>query len=97
MAQHPDSCDTVFAVRTALRDVVGGVGRWDGRGFTNEDDQLIGIEPGQFLTGRATTALLDEATGLWRPSGLNVDEPDEVSGFLRGEVPDGSRNPGTPA
>ena len=32
---HPEAEDAVYAVRSALRDAVGGIGQWDGHGFTN--------------------------------------------------------------
>ena len=42
---HPEAEDAVYAVRAALRDAVGGIGQWDGHGFTNEDDRLIWCDP----------------------------------------------------
>ena len=45
IAGHPEAEDTVYAVRTALRDAVGGIGQWDGHGFTNQADRLIWCDP----------------------------------------------------
>ena len=41
MVDDPEALDAVYAIRTALRQAVGGIGQWDGQGFTNEDDRLI--------------------------------------------------------
>src|SRR3954470_17382257 len=41
MVDAPQALDAVYAVRTVLRQTVGGIGQWDGLGFTNEDDRLI--------------------------------------------------------
>src|SRR5882757_1737106 len=30
MEDHPDAIDAVYAIRTALREAVGGIGQWDG-------------------------------------------------------------------
>jgi hypothetical protein len=87
MAEHPDSLEAVFAIRTALRDAVGGIGQWDGQGFTNEEDHLIWIDPSNNLSGRTAAAVLDESTGEWVSFELNLDDPEELSAFLRGEVP----------
>src|SRR5437764_388222 len=48
---HPDALDAVYAVRTALHDAVGGIGQWDGHGFTNEDDRLIWVDAKLDLNG----------------------------------------------
>jgi hypothetical protein len=79
--------DAVYAVRAALRDYVGGIGQWDGHGFTNEDDRLIWCDPRMELRGKTEAALLDESTGEWLPIKLNLDDPEELSAFLRGELP----------
>ncbi len=84
---HPEAEDAVFAVRSALRDNVGGIGQWDGQGFTNEDDRLIWCDPHMTLKGRKEAALLDESTGDWIPIELNLEDPDELAQFLRGELP----------
>jgi len=86
MGDDPDAFQAVFAVRTALRQAVGGIGQWDGLGFTNEDDQLIWTDPSNAPSGRSAAAVLDESTGGWIPLDLNLDDPDEVDGFLRGEA-----------
>src|SRR5262249_38675596 len=36
---NPEAEDAVYTVRSALHDAVGGIGQWDGQGFTNEDDR----------------------------------------------------------
>ena len=84
---HIEAEDAVYAVRAALRNAVGGIGQWDGHGFTNEDDRLIWCDPRMDLKGMTEAALLDESTGEWFPFELNLDDPEELSSFLRGEVP----------
>jgi hypothetical protein len=84
---HPEAIDAVYAVRSALRDAVGGIGQWDGHGFTNEDDRLIWCDPRMDLKGMTEAAILDESTGEWFPFELNLDDPEELSGFLRGDIP----------
>ena len=32
-------------------------------------------------------AILDESTGEWVPFELNLEDPEELAGFLRGEIP----------
>ena len=39
------------------------------------------------LKGTTEAAILDESTGEWFPFELNLDDPEELSGFLRGEIP----------
>jgi hypothetical protein len=85
MADNPESLDAVDAVRTALREAVGGIGQWDGQGFTNEDDRLIWCDPHNHPVGRKAAAIRDESTGQWIPIEVNLDDPDELSAFLRGE------------
>jgi hypothetical protein len=87
ISRHENALEAVFAIRSALRDAVGGIGQWDGQGFTNEEDRLIWIEPSHQLTGRTAAALLDETTGEWVNFELNLDDPEEVAAFLRGDVP----------
>jgi hypothetical protein len=84
---HAEAEDAVYAVRSAVRDAVGGIGQWDGHGFTNEDDRLIWCDPRMDLKGMTEAAMLDESTGDWLPFELNLDDSEELSGFLRGEVP----------
>jgi hypothetical protein len=83
---RPQALDAVHAVRTALRDEVGGVGQWDGQGFTNEDDRLVWISDASPLTGTVDAALLDESTGLWIPFQLDLDDDHARAAFLRGEL-----------
>jgi hypothetical protein len=92
---HPDALDAVHAVRTALHDAVGGIGQWDGHGFTNEDDRLIWCDPRMRLQGMTRAAILNESTGEWIPFELNLDDPEEISHFLKGELPARQR-PGSP-
>src|ERR1700728_3803791 len=33
IAHHDSALEAVFAIRTALRDALGGIGQWDGQGF----------------------------------------------------------------
>ncbi len=87
MADDPTALEAVFAIRTALRDAVGGIGQWDGHGFTNEEDFLIWCDPADNPRGTTTAALLDESTGDWHPFDLNMSNPEQLSAFLRGEVP----------
>jgi hypothetical protein len=84
---HPEAEDAVYAVRSALREAVGGIGQWDGHGFTNQDDRLIWCDPSMDLHGITEAALLDESTGDWIPLELNLEDPEELSAFLRGELP----------
>lgn len=88
---HPDALDAVYAVRTALHDSVGGIGQWDGHGFTNEDDRLIWCDPRMRLRGTTRAAILNESTGEWVPFELKLDDPDELSHFLKGDVASRSR------
>lgn len=91
--RRPEAIDAVYAVRSALRAEVGGVGQWDGHGFTNEDDRLVWISAQTRLRGETDAALLDESTGLWIPFDLDLDDPRSRDAFLRGELPE----PGRPA
>jgi hypothetical protein len=93
---HPEAEDAVYEVRSALRQAVGGIGQWDGHGFTNEDDRLIWCDPRMDLRGTTEAAILDESTGEWFPFDLNLDDPEELSGFLRGEIPKRYRHPTRP-
>jgi hypothetical protein len=79
--------DAVYAVRAALREYVGGIGQWDGHGFTNEDDRLIWCDPRMDLQGKTEAALLDESTGEWVSFKINLDDKEELASFLRGEIP----------
>ncbi len=83
----PEAEDAVYAVRSALRQAVGGIGQWDGHGFTNEDDRLIWCDPRMDLQGVTEAAILDDSTGEWFPFSLKLDDPEELAGFLRGEIP----------
>ena len=87
IAQYPEAIEAVYAIRTALRDAVGGIGQWDGQGFTNENDRLIWCDPASNLEGTVAAALLDESTGLWSPIELDLDDPEQLAAFLRGELP----------
>lgn len=93
IGRRPEAIDAVYAVRSALRDEVGGVGQWDDHGFTNEDDRLVWIGASTRLKGRTDAAILDESTGLWIPLELDLDDPRARAAFLRGELPE----PGRPA
>jgi hypothetical protein len=84
---HPDAEEAVYAVRSALSAAVGGIGQWDGHGFTNEDDRLIWCDPGIDRRGKTEAAILDESTGEWLPFELNLEDDEELDGFLRGDVP----------
>lgn len=86
MAVKADAFEAIYSIRTALREAVGGIGQWDGYGFTNEDDQLIWCSFDSHPSGKVGAAVLDEATGGWIPFELNCDDPDEVAAFLRGEL-----------
>jgi hypothetical protein len=92
IAENPEAIDTVFAIRTAVRDAVGGIGQCDGQGFTNEDDRLIWCDPSTSPSGQTQAAILDEATGEWIPFDLNLDDPEELAAFVRGELPDPTRH-----
>jgi hypothetical protein len=85
--RRPEAEDAVYAVRSAVRDAVGGIGQWDGQGFTNEDDRLIWCDPRMNLKGKKEAAILDESTGEWIPFELNLDDSEELAHFLRGDLP----------
>ncbi len=87
VAENREAFDAVFGVRTALRDAVGGIGQWDDQGFTNEDDRLIWCDPASHPTGRTAAAILDESTGEFIPFELDLDNLEERTAFLRGEIP----------
>ncbi|AGA27595.1 hypothetical protein [Singulisphaera acidiphila] len=86
MSQSPEAVEAIRAIRTALRTAVGGVGQWDGQGFTNEDDRLIWCNPSINPQGSVQAALLDESTGDWIPYELNLSLPEQLAAFVRGEV-----------
>ena len=86
MVDDPQALDAVYAVRTALRQAVGGIGQWDGLGFTNEDDRLIWTDASLHPSGRSSAAILDESSGRWVNMELDLDDPDALELFLRGEV-----------
>jgi len=92
MSNHPSAIEAIYAIRTALRAAVGGIGQWDGQGFTNEDDRLIWCNPSTNPKGFAHAAILDESTGDWLACELNLDRPEELSAFLRGEHPRAARH-----
>jgi len=87
MRNKPDAVEAVYAIRTALRNAVGGIGQWDGQGFTNEEDRLIWCDPSSNPKGKTQAALLDESTGDWIRFDIDLGAPDELFAFLRGEVP----------
>ncbi|WP_165068206.1 hypothetical protein [Paludisphaera rhizosphaerae] len=92
IGEHPKALDAVYAVRSALRAAVGGVGQWDSQGFTNEDDRLVWTRSETTLRGKTDAALLDESTGLWIPFELDLDDPRAVAAFIRGEMPESRRS-----
>lgn len=87
MGDDPDALEAVFAIRTALRDAVGGIGQWDGHGFTNEEDRLIWLDPADSQVGQISSAMLDDSTGEWVNFELDLGDPVELSAFLRGHIP----------
>jgi hypothetical protein len=87
IGENLEAIDAVDAMRNALRDAVGGIGQWDGQGFTNEEDHLIWCDPSDFPKGVTTAAILDESTGEWTPFELNLSDPEERAAFLRGQIP----------
>jgi len=91
MGTDSTALDAVYAIRTALRDAVGGIGQWDGHGFTNEDDRLIWFDPSDHPQGDSAAAILDELTGEWMPCDLNLNDSEERDAFLRGETPRAAR------
>ena len=90
MTEDPDAVDAVFAIRTALRDLVGGIGQWDGQGFTNEHDQLIWCDPADHAEGVTAAAQLDESTCEWVPVEVDLSDPAQLAAFLKGEIPRGA-------
>lgn len=91
MIGDPNALDAVYAIRSALRDAVGGIGQWDNHGFTNENDHLIWCDPADNLQGITPAAILDESTGDWVPFDVNLSDPDELHAFLRGQIPKAAR------
>jgi hypothetical protein len=91
IGDDPTALEAVDAVRTALREVIGGIGQWDGYGFTNEEDCLIWCNPAESPGGVTTAAVLDESTGQWCPFPLNLSDPEELSAFVRGRLPRAAR------
>jgi hypothetical protein len=89
MLNQPQAIEAVYAIRSALHEAVGGIGQWDGQGFTNEDDRLIWCTRTSHPKGLTLAALLDESTGDWIPIEVNLDDNDDLSAFLHGEVPRG--------
>jgi len=86
MGDDPNALDAVYAIRTALREAVGGIGQWDGHGFTNEDDRLIWCDPSDRPRGLTAAAVLDESTGEWVPFELNMGDRDELMALVRGQI-----------
>jgi hypothetical protein len=91
MIGDANALDAVYAIRSALRDAVGGIGQWDNHGFTNENDYLIWCDPADNLQGVTPAAILDESTGEWVPFEVNLSDPDELHAFLRGQIPRAAR------
>ena len=87
MEGHPDAIDSIYSIRSALRDAVGGIGQWDGHGFTNEEDFLVWCDPTDHPQGVTTAAVLDETTGEWIPFEIDLGDPVQFNEFLRGEIP----------
>jgi len=87
MADDSTALEAVYAIRTALREAVGGIGQWDNHGFTNEEDFLIWCDPSDRPQGITTAAVIDEATGDWVAIEINLSDPEALAAFLRGEVP----------
>ena len=84
--RDPQALEAVSSLRSALRAAVGGVGQWDGHGFTNEEDRLIWCRPGVNSKGMVHAALLDDSTGDWIPYELNLGDPAQLSAFLQGKT-----------
>ena len=87
MEGHPNAIDSIYAIRSALRQAVGGIGQWDGLGFTNEEDLLIWADPSENPQGSTTAALLDETTGEWIPFEIDLSDKAQLNEFLSGEIP----------
>lgn len=86
VAGNQDAFDAVFGVRNAIRNAIGGIGQWDGQGFTNEDDRLIWCNPATGPTGTTAAAILDETTGEFVPLELDFDDSAALDAFIRGEI-----------
>ena len=87
MEGQPQAVDSIYAIRSALREAVGGIGQWDGHGFTNEEDFLIWCDPTENPQGSTTAALLDETSGEWIPFEIDLSDQAQLQEFLRGEIP----------
>ena len=87
VAENTAAFDAVFGVRTALRDAIGGIGQWDGQGFTNEEDRLIWCDSASNPGGKTAAAILDESTGEFIPFELDLGNLEDRAAFLRGEIP----------
>ena len=92
IAGHPEAEDAVYAVRAALREAVGGIGQWDGHGFTNQDDRLIWCDPSMDLKGITEAAIFDESTGEWVPLSSTSKTPKNCRASSAVRFPSGHKH-----
>ena len=59
---------------------------------TGPIDTVIGVESRGFIFSAPMAYQLDESTGEWLPFEINLSDPEELSAFLRGEIPRAARS-----
>ncbi len=76
----------------ALREVVGGIGLWDGQGFTNDKDQLVWCDPVRSSGWHddCRHSLMSRPVNGFLPE-INLSDPEELAAFLRGAAPRATR------
>jgi hypothetical protein len=85
MLRHPDSIRAIDTLRQTIREIVGGIAETDDYGFTNEGDHLIWLIPKVEPDETLDVAILDESTGDWIPSSLDMGDTQRLAAFVRGE------------
>jgi len=68
----------------------GGILQADGEGFTNREGQHILWQFEGQQTGELESAVMDDS-GRWVPFTMDMDDPEQVESFRRGEIPQGAR------
>lgn len=97
LKDDPQAFETVYEVRTALHRIVGGIGRWGDLGYTNEFDRMIWCRHERNMHGLTAAAVLDEQSGRWIDTEVNLDNDREFQAFVNGELLPATKNRLTPA